>query len=309
MKLSLTLAFVILSCPLAAAPRPKAVKAQAAKAPAAKAPAVTEPAASAPEPLLLKLARQKVEKVKALVESGVLPRVELAQAERAYANAKDDEYLRKTLYGPDLTPTAAQEMLALTARRIEEHKAEVESTKKLVDQQILPAKELEAAQDTLARAEQEHEWAQTRAHVVEELAAMALTEQEYMRAETSGAHLPFSGLVEHYPGSGIFTAVDRVRVASAFEARFRKALPVSADGETAVHRSLGFDHRGRVDVALMPDSAEGLWLRDYLTSHRIPFFAFRTAVAGSATGAHIHIGPPSNKLELVRQSPRRAVGG
>ena len=243
------------------------------------------------------------------MDAGILPRLKLVQAERAYANAKDDEYLRKTLYGADLTPAASAEMLALTARRIEEHKTQVDATKKLVEQQVLPANELETAQDALARAEKDHEWAQTRAHVVEELAAMAVTEQEYMRAATLGTHVPFSGLVEHYPGSGIFTAVDRLRVQSAFEAHFRKALPVSADGESAVHRAFGFDHRGRVDVALTPDSAEGLWLRDYLTSHRIPFFAFRSAMAGQATGAHIHIGPPSNKVEMVRQSPRRSVGG
>lgn len=299
MNCKLSAAFVILACPWGAwsAPRPKV------------APPKTVAPAPAPEPLLVKMARQKVEKVRGLVESGVLPRVQLVQAERAYANAKDDEYLRKTLYGPDLTPAASEEMLALTARRITEHKEQVESTRKLVEQQVVPANELQTAEDALARAEKEHEWAQTRAHVVEELAEMARTEQDYMRASLSGAHATFSGLVEHYAGSGMFTVAERAAVQSAFEARFRKALPVSADGETAVHRAFGFDHRGRVDVALTPDSTEGLWLRDYLTMHRIPFFAFRSAMAGQATGAHIHIGPPSMKLELVRQAPRRSVGG
>ena len=77
---------------------------------------------------------------------------------------------------------------------------------------------------------------------------------------------------------------------------FGEALPVSAMGDTAVHRALGFDHRGRVDVALSPDSAEGEWLRLYLTVKRIPFFVFRQAVPGKATGAHIHIGPMSTRL-------------
>jgi hypothetical protein len=67
-------------------------------------------------------------------------------------------------------------------------------------------------------------------------------------------------------------------------------------GQTAVHRALGFDHRGRVDVALNPDQPEGVWLRRYLTENRIPFFAFRHAVAGKATGAHIHLGPMSTRL-------------
>ena len=86
------------------------------------------------------------------------------------------------------------------------------------------------------------------------------------------------------------------RVEMAFAERFGKPLPVSANGETAVHRALGFDHRGRVDVAVQPDQPEGVWLRQFLTENRIPYFAFRQAVPGKATGAHIHIGPMSTRL-------------
>ena len=75
---------------------------------------------------------------------------------------------------------------------------------------------------------------------------------------------------------------------------------LAADNETpiltAVHRSLGFDHTGRVDVELHPALPEGRWLLEYLTGHRIPYFAFRHAVPGKATGAHIHIGPMSTRL-------------
>jgi hypothetical protein len=84
----------------------------------------------------------------------------------------------------------------------------------------------------------------------------------------------------------------------AFEKHFGKPLPVSALGETAVHRALGFDHRGRVDVALHPDLPEGIWLREFLRENHIPFFAFRQAVPGRATGAHIHIGPMSTHFKL-----------
>jgi hypothetical protein len=85
-------------------------------------------------------------------------------------------------------------------------------------------------------------------------------------------------------------------VETAFERHFGESLPVSAMGDTAAHRALGFDHRGRVDVALNPDTTEGEWLRLYLTVKRIPFFVFRQAVPGKATGAHIHIGPMSTHL-------------
>ena len=73
-------------------------------------------------------------------------------------------------------------------------------------------------------------------------------------------------------------------------------MPISALGQTAVHRALGFDHRDRIDVALNPDQPEGIWLRQYLESNRIPFFAFRTSVRGKSTAPHIHIGPISGHL-------------
>jgi hypothetical protein len=264
--------------------------------------AVSAPA-PAPEPILVMMARQKVEKVKGLVASGILPRVQLVQAERSYENAKDDEYLRKTLYAQDLTPAKAEEMMVMTERRITEHQKEVEETRKMVDSGILPANELQTVQDALARAQKEHEWAQTRAHLVQELYDMAQSEQSLMRAASAGLPLPaFTGLVQHFVGNNVFTVLDRVHVETAFETEFHHPLPVSADGESMVHRSLGFDHRGRVDVALLPDSREGLWLRDYLTQHRIPFFAFRAAISHQATGAHIHIGPPSTKLEVAKYS-------
>jgi len=51
-----------------------------------------------------------------------------------------------------------------------------------------------------------------------------------------------------------------------------------------------------VDVALLPDTTEGTWLRHYLEASSIPYYAFRSFVAGKATAAHIHIGPPSNRI-------------
>ena len=82
----------------------------------------------------------------------------------------------------------------------------------------------------------------------------------------------------------------------AYEKQFSKPMPISAKGETEVHRSMGYDHRGRVDVALNPDQQEGVWLRRYLINSKIPYFAFRRQIPGKATAAHIHIGPPSLPL-------------
>ena len=82
-----------------------------------------------------------------------------------------------------------------------------------------------------------------------------------------------------------------------FAGRFRRALPISARGQTAVHDRLGFDHHDALDVAVHPDSAEGRALMEYLRRRGIPFLAFRSAQPGAATGAHVHIGPPSPHLQ------------
>jgi hypothetical protein len=98
-----------------------------------------------------------------------------------------------------------------------------------------------------------------------------------------------------YGGQGTWSLNNFASVQSFFTARFGQLLPVSAMGPSATHNPLGYDHRNAVDVALHPDSVQGQALISYLQSQGIPFLAFRSAVAGVATGPHIHIGNPSHR--------------
>lgn len=86
------------------------------------------------------------------------------------------------------------------------------------------------------------------------------------------------------------------RIERFFAQTFGRSLPVTALGQSHTHNRLGFDHRDAMDVGLHPDSSEGKTLIDYLRKSGIPFVAFRQAVPGAATGPHIHIGKPSNRL-------------
>jgi hypothetical protein len=99
--------------------------------------------------------------------------------------------------------------------------------------------------------------------------------------------------VVEYRGSSRWTLEQVAVLQQFFAERFGRLLPVSAVGQTPVHDRLGFDHRNAVDVALHPDSVEGRALLDHLRARRLPFLAFRGAVAGASTGAHIHVGAPS----------------
>ena len=100
----------------------------------------------------------------------------------------------------------------------------------------------------------------------------------------------------YYNGLGTWSLAQASKIEQFFTTRFGRALPISAWGQTAVHDRLGFDHRDALDVAVHPDSAEGRALMTYLRSASISFIAFRGAVPGVATGAHIHIGPASQRL-------------
>jgi hypothetical protein len=50
-----------------------------------------------------------------------------------------------------------------------------------------------------------------------------------------------------------------------------------------------------MDIPLHPDGVEGRGLLNFLQKNGIPYSAFRSAIPGTATGPHIHIGRPSHR--------------
>jgi len=187
--------------------------------------------------------------------------------------------------------------MAAAGRRFDRRKKALEEAKRLVEAGAASRLSLSPFLEDLDSARKEYDRADVRARVTHELTEMAKAE-ESLATKLAQAPEEASVLAGRFDGDGIFTLGGLVRVEMAFEGHFGKPLPVSAMGETAAHRALGFDHRGRVDVAIHPDQPEGRWLLEYLNQNHIPYFAFRQAVPGRATGAHIHIGPMSARLKL-----------
>lgn len=99
-----------------------------------------------------------------------------------------------------------------------------------------------------------------------------------------------------YRGPARWTLAEAPKVQGFFARQFGRPLPVSAFGQTPLHDRLGFDHRDAIDVALMPDGPEGTALMSFLRGSGISFMAYRGAVRGEATGAHIHIGDASRRF-------------
>jgi hypothetical protein len=98
-----------------------------------------------------------------------------------------------------------------------------------------------------------------------------------------------------FNGGALWSLAVAPKIEKFYFETFGRPLPISALGQTPTHDRLHFDHRNAMDVALHPDSAEGRSLLNYLRQAGIPFIAFRNAVPGAATGAHIHIGKPSSR--------------
>jgi len=187
-----------------------------------------------------------------------------------------------------------EKLLAFQENDVKAASEQVEKRKELLALAIISKKELEESERALSAAQDKV--ANTKRQMAESDRLIAEATAEAELAKLGPGAYQATGAMIRYNGPAHWVLSDASRVESFFASKFRHALPISAFGQTAVHDHLGFDHRNAMDVAVSPDSAEGQGLMAYLRSVGIPFIAFRYAVAGSATGAHIHIGYPSHRL-------------
>ena len=192
------------------------------------------------------------------------------------------------------TRSGAEKLLALHEAERQRAAAEYDRRRELYYQGLIARNEVLQAEHVLAeamiRVDEDKRWlAET---------DMALTEftmrDELLRLPglAVGGYSETSTLVR-FNGGTLWGLADAPRIEKFFLQSFGRGLPISALGQTATHDRLRFDHHNAMDVALHPDSKEGQALLGYLRQAGIPFIAFRNAVPGAATGAHIHIGKPS----------------
>jgi hypothetical protein len=233
-------------------------------------------------------ARHEVERVQWLVKTGALPAAKVAEAQLNLDDALDEAVLERTLYGhiEETDEQQAADMTAAAQRRVDRQQAKVNKINDLVAKDLAPPADRTDLERELSNREDALQQATVRAALLKEVVAMAHAEK---------AALP--GLPEEKTsGNHLIQPKELKALTLAFEKQFSEPFPISAKGMTAVHKALGMDHTGRVDVAVNPDSPEGIWLREYLDARAIPYYAFRIAMAGKATAPHIHIGPASTRL-------------
>ena len=248
------------------------------------------------------LAVQEVERMKALVERGIEAPIRLVQAEQDLADAQDRAILDRTQYtdSGNATEQTDDGVIAAAERRVSRQRERIVQQRKLITDGLVASRDLTSLEQELSQRQLDLYWAQSRLQFriqADELAKERnLISSAQEAARTEYPDFSVDGM-EHYEGAGAFDEMrDLTLISAAYETEFARALPISADGETELHRTLGFDHRGRIDVAVNPNEPAGIWLRRYLRSRQIPYFAFSRAIPGKATAAHIHIGAGSTRL-------------
>ena len=178
-----------------------------------------------------------------------------------------------------------------------------ETQKQLYAQGIASKHELETSEQAVTAAQSQLDGARKEISEAVELLAEVKAEEELAnlkpiapQQKTEPPRYKTTSVVLRYSGSIPWSLAQAGRVQSFFAAQFGRQLPISAYGQSATHNRMGFDHRNSMDVAVSPDSVEGKALIAYLRSNGIPYLAFRSAIPGTATGAHIHVGYPSHRL-------------
>ncbi|MFN7929553.1 MAG: hypothetical protein U0Y68_16725 [Blastocatellia bacterium] len=176
----------------------------------------------------------------------------------------------------------------------------IEKKQKLIAQGLLVKRDLAPHEQELERINSQINDTDKRITQADQfMAEVAMLEQLAKNPpkayQTPGAYYDNTRYIR-YVGTVAWSLRGYNQIEGFFQANFKRPLPLSAFGQSDTHNRLGFDHSNSFDVALHPDSSEAQTLMSYLRTHGIPFTAFRGAIPGNATGAHIHIGNPSHRV-------------
>lgn len=175
--------------------------------------------------------------------------------------------------------------------------ARLAQSQQLFAQGLISKRELEESERAVNDAKAKVEEVRKQIAGADTQIAEALVE---VQTEKQAGRIPRGGMVRttsfiRFNGPSPWSLSDANKIESFFLQKFRRSLPIAVFGQGAIHNRWHLDHRNAMDISLNPDSAEAQALMQFLTNSGIPFSAFRSAIPGTATGPHIHIGKPSHR--------------
>jgi hypothetical protein len=115
-------------------------------------------------------AQRDLDRIKALIGEGGLPSTRLRVAEEDLQNALDMSILRANLYGKDLLPEQADQMVAIAQQMVLRKQRSVIEMRRLVESGAISAAEAESTGADYDRAQTELHLAETRAKLIQQMA-------------------------------------------------------------------------------------------------------------------------------------------
>lgn len=216
------------------------------------------------------------------------PQTELAKLREEYVKATND-------YKASL-----EKLVAIYEDNVKKAEAKVEVSKKLLAEGLIAKAQLEESERALAAEQQKvletrRQMTSADAQIAGVLVETAADDEIAKNLKLAKQSLIRTSAFTRYTGSSGWNLTDAWKIQRFFSDTFHKQLPIAVFGQGAIHERWHLDHRNAMDIQLHPDGVEGRALLDYLQKNGIPYSAFRSAIPGTATGPHIHIGRPSHR--------------
>jgi len=176
----------------------------------------------------------------------------------------------------------------------------LEQSKKLLAEGLIPKTQVEENERAVTVAKQKIAEVNRSMTSADEQVAAVLVEADANEQIAKNLRLARQGLVRtaaftRYTGAGGWNLGDSWKIQRFFYATFNRQLPIAVFGQGPIHDRWRLDHHNAMDIQLHPDGVEGRALLEFLQKNGIPYLAFRSAIPGTATGPHIHIGRPSHR--------------
>ena len=191
-------------------------------------------------------------------------------------------------------------LLPFYENELKKAEEKLEVSKKLLAEGLIPRAQLEEYERAVAVAKQKIADTNRSMTSADEQVAAVLVEADANEQIAKNLRLAKQGLVRtaaftRYTGAGGWNLGDSWKVQRFFYDTFNKQLPIAVFGQGPIHDRWRLDHHNAMDIQLHPDGVEGRALLEFLQKNGIPYLAFRSAIPGTATGPHIHIGRPSHR--------------
>ena len=191
-------------------------------------------------------------------------------------------------------------LLPLYESEVKRTEEKLEQSKKLLADGLISRVQVEENERALVIAKEKvaetnRQLASAEAQIAGVLAETAANEEIAKNLSLAKQRLVRTSSFTRYTGAGGWSIGEAWKIQRFFSDTFKRQLPIAVFGQGAIHDRWRLDHRNAMDIQLHPDGVEGRALLEFLQKNGVPYLAFRSAIPGTATGPHIHIGRPSHR--------------